>query len=74
MSTMIATRKAPIEVVSTENMPEKEWLDWRRKGIGGSEVATLMGLSPFMTARDLYQDKGGEAKEDGNLDDKLLCQ
>lgn len=63
------TRHTPIEVVSTENMPEKEWLEWRRKGIGGSEVATIMGLSPFKTARDLYRDKVGifpEVEEEGN--------
>ena len=52
-------RHKPIEVVSTENMPEKEWLEWRRKGIGGSEVAAIMGQSPFMTAVDLYRDKVG---------------
>lgn len=52
-------RHTPVEVVSTENMPEKEWLEWRRKGIGGSEVATILGQSPFTTARDLYRDKVG---------------
>lgn len=63
------TRYTPVEVVSTENMPEKEWLDWRRKGIGGSDVATLMGLSPFKTARDLYRDKVGilpEVEDESN--------
>lgn len=59
-ATAVAARRMPIEVVSTENMPEKEWLEWRRKGIGGSEVATIMGQSPFMTAKDLYRDKIGE--------------
>lgn len=58
-ATATRVRHTPIEVVSTENMPEKEWLEWRRKGLGGSEVATLMGQSPFMTARDLYRDKVG---------------
>lgn len=59
VATAARVRHTPIELVSTENMPEKEWLEWRRKGIGGSEVATLMGQSPFMTARDLYRNKVG---------------
>lgn len=53
------TRHIPIELVHTDGMPEKEWLKYRRLGIGGSEVATLMGLSPWATARDLYYDKAG---------------
>jgi putative phage-type endonuclease len=30
-----------------------------RKGIGGSDAAAVMGLSPFCTRRDLYYDKCG---------------
>ena len=29
--------------VNTENLPEDEWLEWRRKGIGGSDVAAALG-------------------------------
>lgn len=49
----------PIEVVSTDGMNEATWLDYRRRGIGGSDVAAIMGLSPFATARDLYFTKRG---------------
>lgn len=48
-----------VEVVDTSDLTEEEWLAYRRQGIGGSDVATLMGLSPFATARDLYYDKLG---------------
>ena len=51
----------PEEVVSTAGMPESEWLEWRRKGIGGSDSSAVMGRSPFCTARDLYYDKRGIA-------------
>jgi len=51
----------PEEVVSTAGMPESEWLEWRRKGIGGSDSSAVMGCSPFCTARDLYYDKRGIA-------------
>ena len=46
-------------VVDTENLTREEWLDYRRRGIGGSDVAAIMGFSPFCTKRDLYYDKIG---------------
>jgi putative phage-type endonuclease len=49
----------PVEVVSTENIAESDWLNYRRTGIGGSDVAAVMGVSPFITTRDLYYDKSG---------------
>ena len=48
---------APSVLVSTEGLPEKEWLEYRRRGIGGSDAAAILGISPFATARDLYYDK-----------------
>lgn len=47
----------PIAVVDTVNLTREEWLEYRRTGIGGSDASTTMGLSPFVTARDLYYDK-----------------
>ena len=35
------------------------WLEERRKSIGASEVAAVMGLSPFNTALDVYKSKSG---------------
>ena len=50
-------RQEPKVLVSTENLTEQEWLAYRRRGIGGSDVAAILGISPFRTARDLYDDK-----------------
>lgn len=50
-------RNDPLVLVDTENLTREEWLDWRRKGIGGSDVACIIGISPFRTARDIYYDK-----------------
>ena len=47
----------PIVFAETAELSEKEWLDYRRCGIGGSDVAALLGISPWRTARDLYYDK-----------------
>ena len=48
-----------IEVVDTSGLTEEDWLGYRRQGIGGSDVAAIMGVSPFATLRDLYNDKCG---------------
>ena len=50
-------RQEPKVLVSTENLTEQEWLAYRRRRIGGSDVAAILGNSPFRTARDLYDDK-----------------
>ena len=47
----------PRVLVDTADLPEKEWLEYRRRGIGGSDAAAILGVSPFATARDLYYDK-----------------
>ena len=49
----------PIALVDTSTLTEEEWLAWRKKGIGGSDVAAALHLSPYKTARDLYFDKIG---------------
>jgi putative phage-type endonuclease len=38
-----------------------KWLAERRLGIGGSDVAPILGLSPWATPLDVYLDKIGEA-------------
>ncbi len=49
----------PEVVVDTENLSREDWLGYRRLGIGGSDAAAIMGVSPFCTKRDLYYDKCG---------------
>lgn len=40
-----------------------DWLEWRRDGIGGSDVAALAGLSTFGSPTSVYYDKVGLAPE-----------
>ena len=48
-------------------MDEAKWLEERRKGIGGSDIAAIMGLSPWKTAYQVYQEKRKEVGEwEGN--------
>lgn len=43
----------------------EEWLANRKNGIGGSEIASVMGLNPWMTNIDLWEIKTGrKAAED----------
>lgn len=37
-----------------------EWLEARRKGIGGSDIAAIAGLSPWKSPLAIYMDKRGE--------------
>jgi len=40
----------------------KEWLKWRSKGIGGSDVPTIMGENPWKSRNYLIQEKLGNKK------------
>lgn len=46
-------------LVSTAGMSREEWLNWRKRGIGGSEVAALVGLHPYLSPFSVYLDKVG---------------
>lgn len=39
------------------------WLEERRKGIGASDTAAVMGISPWRTAFQVYQEKRKEVKD-----------
>lgn len=46
----------------TAEMSREEWLEERRKGIGGSDAAAALGLSKWKTPFMLYLEKTGEIK------------
>lgn len=43
-----------------KNMTEKEWLEERKKGIGGSDASAIMGESPWKTRVQLWKEKTGK--------------
>lgn len=45
---------------STLNMTHNEWLLDRRRGIGGSDVATILGLNKWKSAYQLWLEKTGQ--------------
>ena len=40
------------------------WLAWRSKGIGGSDAPIVMGVSPYKTPYQLWEEKTGRKKPD----------
>jgi len=44
-------------------MEHAKWLEERRKGIGGSDIAAILGISPFKTAYQVYQEKRKEVED-----------
>lgn len=46
------------------NAPREAWLQQRRAGIGGSDIAAMLGLSPYKTPMQLWLDKTGRAGDE----------
>ena len=53
-------RKRPaLRLVETKDMPREDWLSVRKSGIGGSDAAAAVGLSPYMSPLELWLVKTG---------------
>lgn len=51
-------RRLPIK-----DMPRDEWLEIRRKSLGGSDIAAVLGMNPYSSPLGVYCDKKGLAPE-----------
>lgn len=49
-------------LASTAEMSRDKWLEARRKGIGGSDVAVIFGLSKYKSPIGLWLDKTGQVE------------
>lgn len=52
-----------IRLVNTSAMSRNDWLEHRRCGIGGSDAAVIMGVSPWKSLMDLWLEKTGQYVE-----------
>lgn len=52
--------------ISTKDMPHEEWLEHRRKSIGGSDASAIIGMNSYCSAYTVWADKLGKIppKED----------
>jgi putative phage-type endonuclease len=48
------SNRAALRLVDTKNMPREDWLEVRKSGIGGSDAAAAVGLSPYMSPLELW--------------------
>lgn len=53
-----------LRLVDTKDMPREDWLEVRKSGIGGSDAAAAVGLSPYQSMLELWLVKTGR---DANL-------
>lgn len=53
-----------IEVAKTLDMTRDEWIKLRRKGLGGSDAAAIIGLDRYRSPFDVYADKLGLKPEE----------
>lgn len=51
-------------LVSTINLSKPDWLKYRKKGITGTDASCIVGLNPYRSAFDVYQDKITEEIEE----------
>ncbi len=52
------------EKIPTGNMTQKEWLQLRKTGIGGSDAGAVCGLHPYSSAMKVFRDKTSEIVEE----------
>lgn len=63
-STGRVRNRPALRLVETKDLSREDWLDVRKSGIGGSDAAAAVGLSPYMSPLELWLIKTGR---DANL-------
>lgn len=66
----MTTDTQPLTITAIEYDNTEDWLDIRRQHITGTDVAALMGVSPYTTALDVYLNKtigGGEIEDNDSM-------
>jgi len=55
-----------------ETLDRSQWLAWRRTGIGASDVAPIVGLSPWGSAFSVFVDKVTDLDDDDDPADHMI--
>jgi len=56
---LTAQAKPALKLVKTQDMNREEWLEVRKRGIGSSDAASVVGLSPYKSQLELWLEKTG---------------
>lgn len=51
------------KLISTKKISHEEWLELRKKSIGGSDAGAVVGMNQYSSLLTLYADKKGMSKE-----------
>ena len=65
-------RNHAIRLVSTKDMSREEWLAIRNQGIGSSDSAAVVGLSPYKSPLELWMEKTGRKPPDDLSDNEAV--
>lgn len=60
----MSNRSNVVRLVSTQGMSREQWLAVRRGGIGSSDAAAAIGLSPYKSSLELWLEKTGRKPAD----------
>ena len=52
------------KTIPTAGLSREEWLQLRKRGIGGSDAGAVCGLNPYAGPMSVYRDKTSEAVEE----------
>ena len=55
----MAKARPALRLVKTQTLSRDEWLDVRKRGIGGSDAGAAVGLNPYQSRLALWLDKTG---------------
>lgn len=63
------TKEFAPKLIDIKNMTHEQWLEERRKGIGGSDIGAIMGVNPYKSALEVWYDKvkGNKEEEKENI-------
>lgn len=62
--------KPALRLVTTKDLPRDDWLAIRKQGIGSSDAAAAVGLSPYQSPLELWMIKTGRDSELPKIDPK----
>ncbi len=58
-------------LVETEGLSHEEWLRWRKKGIGGSDVAAILGINKWTSAIEIWMDKTNQKNTSAKVNEAM---